>query len=176
MPENIDIASESGIAEIVARDEVTIEEMRESQARIALSHKARPITGLLYDGRHITRAPKEEDLYFFSKQMAKSGRFKGIPFALLTSRKSALPYMFLALTANRHGQTVRVFAERQAALDWLRESKSPNTVTPDTPRKKKRPGGAEPTPPTSRGSSSGQDKTRANTRSELPGWDAGNPT
>jgi len=132
MPEELEIYPESGIVEIVARHEVTIEEMRESQARVARSHKSHPITGLLYDGRQITRAPKEEDLYFFAKQMVKSGRFKGIPFALLTSRESALPYMFLALTANRHGQIVRVFADRQTALDWLSESKRPNTVTPDT--------------------------------------------
>ncbi len=121
MPERIDIDPERGIAEIVACNEVTIEQMKMSQRRVARACQSGSIRGLLCDARYITRAPDEGDLYRFAKQTVKSGSFQGIPFALVTRQESALPHMFLTMTVNRLGQTVRVFAERQAALEWLRE-------------------------------------------------------
>lgn len=121
MPEHTNIDPEWGIAEIVACDEVTIEQMTMSQRHVARACKSGSVRGLLYDGRYITQSPDEGDLYRFAKQTVKGGTLQGIPFALLTRRESALPHMFLTMTVSRLGHTVRVFAERQAALDWLRE-------------------------------------------------------
>lgn len=119
MPEQVTLDPERGIIEIVAHDKVTLGQMKESRKLVADACKSHPFRGLLHDMRAVTQAPTEDELFNFAKKTITSGRFQGIQLAVLTSQESALPHMFMTLTANRLGQSVRVFADRQAALVWL---------------------------------------------------------
>ena len=119
MAERVNINPERGIAEVVAYDEVTIDEMKKSQRQIVKAVKEYSLSGLLYDGRLITKAPCEDDLFDFAKKSIKRGDYRSIQFAMLSSHESALPYMHLTLPLVQHGHYVQVFAERQAALEWL---------------------------------------------------------
>lgn len=119
MPEVVNIDPGRGIAEIVAHDEVTIDQMKASQKKIAKAIDHHALTGLLYDGRAIMSAPDDDDLFNFAKRTIKSGQLTGLQFAILTSEESSLPYLMLAMPAAQQGQHVRVFSERQAALEWL---------------------------------------------------------
>jgi len=119
MCEQLKIDHERGIAEIVASDEVTIEQMKASQKQLATAVAQRPLKGLLYDGRCITVAPSGDDLFDFAKKTVNRGDLRTMRYAMLTSQESALPYMYLALPIAQRGHFVKVFADRQTALEWL---------------------------------------------------------
>jgi hypothetical protein len=129
MPQELTIHLEQGIVEVVASEEVTLEQMNASLRQIDRAAGQQPLRALLYDGRGITRAPAEEELYGFAKRSTKSMNVRRMQFALLTSKDSALPYLHLALPAAQRGQYVKVFSDREAALEWLGNGHTADSCT-----------------------------------------------
>jgi len=131
MPEHVNIHPERGFAEIVSDGQVTIEHMKDARKKVAVAYKSNSISGLLYDVRQVTQPPNSDDLREFAEQTSKIGKFQGIRVSLVTSEDSAFPHSLLTATANRLGQLIRVFRNRQVALKWLSDEHNGDSFRED---------------------------------------------
>lgn len=119
MPETVKIHANTGIVEIVAEGDVTIEHMEDSRRVIAKVCSAEIMRGLLYDVRKASQTPDPGDLFDFAKQTVQTGHYQGMRFALLKEQSSSYPELFLTIPASNHGQQVMVFTEHPKAMAWL---------------------------------------------------------
>ena len=127
MPEKVQFDRENGVVEIIGSGTVTSEQMKQTRQQVVEALKSGEYTGLLYDARAIAQAPEANELYDFSKETLRGGRYRQLRLAVLTMEGSDMNYLSLVMPAHNLGQEVMVFADHKQAIHWLKQARPTKT-------------------------------------------------
>ena len=120
MPDELTINEELQIIEIRSQGEVRLEDAAESMKKAIRIHEEIGINRLLIDTAELTKLPSTVSVFNFFSQVSDD-----LFFAIIVKEESFSGEMlsFGETVAVNRGKNVKVFTNREVALEWLLNQK-----------------------------------------------------